>query len=75
MLGTHEVDGTCPGNAPVQPARGRGAWGARAQTQRPERAAHCRQTRWSAFILHRSQSQTSMGMRMEKKHGNKSIRN
>lgn len=77
--GTHVVDGTCPGNAPVQPARGWRAWGGRAQTQRPERAAHCRHDArgqvggtWR-HITHRSQSQTSTVVRM-KKHDNKLIR-
>lgn len=41
---THVVDGTCPGNAPVQPARGWWAWGGSAHTQRAERATHCRRS-------------------------------
>lgn len=61
--GTHVLDGTCPGNAPVQPAGGRGAWGAGARTQRPERASHYRRD---------SRGQTSMGVRVENMKTNQS---
>lgn len=38
---THVMNSTCPGNAPVQPARGWWPWGGAARTHRPERATHC----------------------------------